>query len=93
VPVTELCGMAGSFVLLGAGRVRWRLACRPAAWDRGLAAALRSGHEPFRELRLLPLTRTAAAGVAAEDVSDPDGFLEALVVGGGWAGWSPRRCG
>ena len=75
-----------------AARVPWRLACRPAAWDRGLAEALRSAHEPFRELRLLPLTRTAATGVAAEDVTDPDGFVDALVSAGlGRLAASPMR--
>jgi hypothetical protein len=47
--------------------VPWRLACRPAAWDAGLAAAL-SGRLPgFRQLRLLPLTRAAARDVASEE--------------------------
>jgi hypothetical protein len=77
---------------LEAGRIRWRLACRPAAWDQGIAEALRSSHAPFRELRLLPLTRTAAAGVAAEEVSDPDGFVEALISAGlGRLAASPMR--
>lgn len=32
-----------------AARVPWRLACRPTAWDPGLAEALRSCLQPFRE--------------------------------------------
>jgi hypothetical protein len=75
-----------------AARVPWRLACRPAAWDPGLAQALRSCSRPFRELRLLPLTRTAAIGVAAEEVSHPGGFVEALVSAGlGRLAASPMR--
>jgi len=66
----------------GAARVLWRLACRPAAWDAGLAKALRSSLRPFQELWLLPLTRAAVTGVAAEEISDPDGFVEALVSAG-----------
>jgi hypothetical protein len=43
-------------------------------------------------VRLLPLTRTAATGVAAEEVSDPDGFVEALVSAGlGRLAPSPMR--
>ena len=75
-----------------AARVPWRLACRPAAWDPGLAEALGSCLQPFRELRLLPLTRTAATGVAAEEVSNPDRFVEALVSAGlGRLAASPMR--
>jgi len=75
-----------------AARVPWRLACRPAAWDPGLTEALRSCSRPFRELRLLPLTRTAAIGVAAEEVSNPGGFVEALVLAGlGRLAASPMR--
>jgi hypothetical protein len=75
-----------------AARVPWRLACRPAAWDPGLTEALRSCSRPFRELRLLPLTRAVATGVAAEEVSDPGGFVEALVSAGlGRLAASPMR--
>src|SRR6266536_4958025 len=37
-------------------RVRWRLACRPAAWDMSLAAALEGTLTSFQELKLLPLS-------------------------------------
>lgn len=75
-----------------AASVRWRLACRPAAWDAELAEALGSSLRPFRELRLLPLTRAAAIGVAAEEASDPEGFVRALVSAGlGRLAASPMR--
>jgi len=75
-----------------AASVSWRLACRPTAWDTELASAFGSPVRPFQELRLLPLTRAAAVGVAAEEVSDPEGFLNALVTAGlGRLAASPMR--
>jgi hypothetical protein len=72
--------------------VAWRLACRPAAWDRALAMALDSSLSDFRQLRLLPLTRAAAAGVAAEVTRRPDDFLDAIVRAGlGGLADSPLR--
>jgi hypothetical protein len=58
--------------------IRWRLACRPAAWDAGLAAALKSSFPGFRELRLLPLTRMAAYELVASAGVSAGSFLEAL---------------
>lgn len=59
--------------------VRWRLACRPAAWSAGLAETLRTSLPGFEELRLLPLSRRAAGHVVADVVEDPDVFIDALV--------------
>lgn len=59
--------------------IRWRLACRPAAWDVGLAAALKSSFPGFRELRLLPLTRPAAHELLASAGISVGPFLGALV--------------
>lgn len=58
--------------------VSWRLACRPAAWNEALATALHEKLEGFRELRLLPLHREAAGGIADATGADPDVFLPAL---------------
>jgi hypothetical protein len=75
-----------------AGGVPWRLACRPAVWDGELAAALSSQLSAFRQLRLLPLTRAAAADVASEVTRRPDEFLDALVRAGlGGLAASPMR--
>lgn len=57
--------------------VGWRLGCRPAAWPTVLATALRE--VGFHELRLLPLTRTAASEVVSDLVPDPNRFLHAVV--------------
>jgi hypothetical protein len=59
--------------------IRWRLACRPAAWDAGLAAALKSSFPGFRELRLLPLTRPAAEELVASAGVSAGPFLDALI--------------
>jgi hypothetical protein len=59
--------------------IRWRLACRPAAWDAGLAAALKDSFPGFRELRLLPLTRPAAEALVSSAGVDADPFIGALV--------------
>ena len=61
-----------------ARNIRWRLACRPAAWDANLAAALKSSFPGFRELRLLPLTRTAAHELVASAGVSAGPFLQAL---------------
>jgi hypothetical protein len=61
-----------------ARNIRWRLACRPAAWDADLAAALKSSFPGFRELRLLPLTRTAAHELVASAGVSAGPFLQAL---------------
>jgi hypothetical protein len=76
-----------------AAGVRWRLACGPAVWDAELAQAFRSCLRPFRELRLLPLTRTTAVAVAAEVISDPEGFVDAVASArlGRALAASPRR--
>ncbi len=60
-----------------AHRVRWRLACRPAVWDASLADALARSLPDFRELRLLPLTRHAAASLASR-VGVSEDFLGAV---------------
>lgn len=60
-----------------ARQVRWRLACRPAAWSASLADGLRDALPGFEELTLLPLSRAAAAALAAR-VGAPD-FLDAVV--------------
>jgi hypothetical protein len=62
-----------------AARIPWRLACRPAAWNPALAAALKGSLPAFAELRLLPLTRGGAGEVAADAGADPDKFLGALI--------------
>lgn len=59
--------------------VSWRLACRPAAWNPALAAALKASFPGFAELRLLPLTRASARELVASVGTDPDEFLDALV--------------
>jgi hypothetical protein len=56
-----------------ARRVRWRLACRSAAWDAALARALRQALPGFAEWKLLPLDR-AAAGRAVEHAIASPGF-------------------
>ena len=61
-----------------AARVPWRLACRPAAWNPALAEALRSALPDFRQLKLLPLTREAAAELVSDVGADPAGFVDAL---------------
>lgn len=72
--------------------VPWRLACRPAAWEGELAAALRRNLPGFRQLRLLPLTRAAARDVVSEATGRPDEFLDALVLAGlGRLATSPMR--
>lgn len=55
--------------------IRWRIACRPASWNAGVAAALKSAATPFRELDLLPLDRDAVALMAG---ADADGFMTAV---------------
>jgi hypothetical protein len=62
-----------------ASGVRWRLACRPAAWDPLLAEALRESLPGFAELRLLPLTRVGAGELAAEVGVEPGEFIAALI--------------
>lgn len=62
-----------------AATVPWRLACRPAAWTSGLAAALKNADRGFEELKLLPLTRAAARNLIAAEGIDADEFLDALV--------------
>lgn len=60
-------------------RVRWRLGCRPVAWDVSLAAALEGTLPRFEEFKLLPLSRAAAAALLVRaDV--PDGFLDAIAT-------------
>ncbi|TDV44200.1 hypothetical protein [Actinophytocola oryzae] len=58
-------------------RVRWRLACRPAAWDVSLATALAGTVPDFEELKLLPLSRAAAAALLVR-AAVPNGFLDAV---------------
>jgi hypothetical protein len=65
-----------------AAGVSWRLACRPAAWNPALAAALASSLPAFEQLKLLSLTRQAAADLAKDAGADPAGFLDALVPAG-----------
>ncbi len=60
-----------------ARRVAWRLSCRPSAWSPRLGSALR--RLGFDELRVLPLTRSAAREVVTGDVTDADRFLDAVV--------------
>ena len=62
-----------------ASGVRWRLACRPAAWDPLLAEALRESLPGTAELRLLPLTRVGAGELAAEVGVEPGEFIDALI--------------
>jgi hypothetical protein len=71
----------------------WRLGCGPAIWHAGLAQAFRSFLMPFRELRLLPVTREAAAALAAEVIGDPKGFVDAVASArlGRALAASPRR--
>ena len=59
--------------------IPWRLACRPAAWDANLAAALEGSFPGFRELKLLPLTRPAAEEFVASAGISPGPFLEELI--------------
>jgi hypothetical protein len=65
-----------------AARVPWRLACRPAAWDGALAAALRSALPALSRLRLLPLTRVAAVDVVSEVTSRPGECLDEVIRAG-----------
>ena len=75
-----------------AAGVPWRLACRPAVWDGELAATLSSRLPAFAQMRLLPLTRAAAADVASEVTRRPDEFLDALILAGlGGLAASPMR--
>ncbi|MFC6021861.1 hypothetical protein ACFP2T_37580 [Plantactinospora solaniradicis] len=74
-------GESGLFRVLGremsrpeAQSVRWRLACRPAAWN---GAAL----PPITKLRLLPLTRDAARQLLASIKVEED-FLDAIITTG-----------
>ncbi|MDS0134661.1 MULTISPECIES: hypothetical protein [unclassified Amycolatopsis] len=53
--------------------VPWRLACRPAAWDTRLTAALSGALADFHEFVLLPLDR--AAGCGAVRTSGRAGWL------------------
>lgn len=77
---------------IDAAGVPWRLACRPAAWNPALAAALTSSLPAFEQLKLLPLTRQAAADLAAGAGADPAGFLDALISAGlGRLAASPMR--
>jgi hypothetical protein len=59
--------------------IPWRLACRPAAWDAGLSAALKPAFPDFRQLKLLPLTRQAAEEFVAGEGISPGPLLGALV--------------
>ncbi|GAA3048035.1 hypothetical protein Aglo01_25780 [Actinokineospora globicatena] len=65
-----------------ARQVRWRLACRSAAWDAPLAEALRRTFPGFAEWSLLPLDREAARAAVERAIASPgfDGteFLRAL---------------
>ncbi len=61
-----------------AARVPWRLACRPAAWNPALAAALDASLPAFKQLKLLPLTREAAADLVSSSGAEPVSFLAAL---------------
>jgi hypothetical protein len=63
----------------GAKDLRWRFACRPAAWPPGFSTSLRSLPQ-FEEYRLLPLTRAAAALVVQSTGVDSDEFIEALIA-------------
>ncbi|MEV0792662.1 hypothetical protein [Kribbella sp. NPDC050459] len=56
-------------------RIRWRLVCRPAAWDADLAAQLKASLDSFRELKLLPLDEDAVRTVASARDADADAFL------------------
>ena len=75
-----------------AALVPWRLACRPAAWSQPLAAVLQSSLREFEELKLLPLSRSAAANLVSGAVADPDRFLRDLAAAGlGRLAGSPLR--
>lgn len=75
-----------------AADVPWRLACRPAVWDGALATALSASLPVFSQLRLLPLTRMAAADVVCEVTSRPEEFLDEIVRAGlGRLAASPLR--
>jgi hypothetical protein len=75
-----------------AAAVPWRLACRPAAWEGARAAGLDSALPGFRQLRLLPLTRSSARSVVSEVTGSPDRFLdEAVRAGLGLLAASPLR--
>ena len=75
-----------------AAGVAWRLACRPAAWNPALATVLQSSLPAFDQLKLLPLSREAAAGLVAAVGVDPASFLDALVAAGlGRLAASPLR--
>jgi len=69
-----------------ARRLRWRLACRSAAWDAALAEALRRGLPGFAEWKLLPLDRVAARTAVEHAIKSPgfDGaaFLRAVIEAG-----------
>jgi hypothetical protein len=75
-----------------AALVPWRLACRPAAWSQPLAAVLQSSLREFEELKLLPLSRSAAANLLCGAGADPDRFLRDLAAAGlGRLAGSPLR--
>lgn len=69
--------LARALAVPEARQVRWRLACRPAVWSASLADALRDALPGFEELTLLPLSRAAAASLAAR--VGAQGFLDAVV--------------
>ena len=56
-------------------RIRWRLVCRPAAWNADLADHLKSSLEGFRELKLLPLDEDAVRTLAGVSETHADAFL------------------
>jgi hypothetical protein len=57
--------------------VPWRLACRPAAWDTRLTAAVSGALNDFQEFALLPLDRVAAAALC-ERVGASAGFVDVV---------------
>jgi hypothetical protein len=61
-----------------ARQTRWRLACRPAAWNPHFARVLGETLPRFRQLELLPLTRESTHRIVGESGVDPSAFLRAL---------------
>ncbi|ONI87994.1 hypothetical protein ALI22I_19810 [Saccharothrix sp. ALI-22-I] len=59
--------------------VPWRLACRSAAWEASLTAALKRGLPGFDEWKLLPLDRATAESVVSVQGYDGVRFIEALI--------------
>ncbi|MEU4743975.1 hypothetical protein AB0G02_26400, partial [Actinosynnema sp. NPDC023658] len=69
-----------------ARRIRWRLACRSAAWKSSLSSKLREAFPSFTDLTLLPMDRaTASRAFGAE-------FVDAIAEAGmGRLSASPRQ--